>query len=255
MVSNFIDSKLSVLAKQQLLDYRNNQPGTCFSDVNFELDLESAYHIQDEVTKLRVQSGETVIGYKVGCTGPGTTKQFGMKGPVRGTLFAEEVKNTGENINLSDFTNLAIEGEMAIQIGENNRIKSCFPVVELHNFVFRRKKKTLTELIANNAINAGVVLPSFKLQNPNNLHEVSGILAIEINGQKVGESTLWPIQGKPEGSLDWLEHHLKKFQLAVTPGNIILAGTNLGLYPVKKGDSINVLVNGEKNVSCFIRGS
>ena len=42
--------------------------------------LAAAYELQDAVAKLRIASGDRLIGYKVGCTGPGTTQQFGMKG-------------------------------------------------------------------------------------------------------------------------------------------------------------------------------
>ena len=74
------------LALQQLSDYRNNNPGTCFDDLNFIIDANSAYELQDKVTELRVGEGEDVIGYKVGCTGSGTIRQFGMEGPIRGAL-------------------------------------------------------------------------------------------------------------------------------------------------------------------------
>jgi len=35
-----------------------------------ELSLRDAYLVQDRVTEKRVQKGETVVGYKVGCTSP-----------------------------------------------------------------------------------------------------------------------------------------------------------------------------------------
>jgi len=50
-----------------------------------------------------LKEGEKVIGYKVGCTGPGTTKLFGMKGPIRGTLFQSEVYQSGVILNANNF--------------------------------------------------------------------------------------------------------------------------------------------------------
>ena len=47
---------------------------------------------------------------------------------------------------------------MAIKIGENGQILSVFPVIELHNFVFRAPDKSLSELIANNGLNKGLIL-------------------------------------------------------------------------------------------------
>ena len=58
---------IAKLAAAQLQDYRSNNPGTCFEDPGFSIDIATAYELQDAVTALRVASGERVIGYKVGC--------------------------------------------------------------------------------------------------------------------------------------------------------------------------------------------
>ena len=146
------------LADRQLNDYRFGNPGTTFFDQDFHIDVKTAYTVQDAVARLRVNQGEKVIGYKVGCTGPGTTKLFGMNGPIRGTLFEDEIHTNGTLLEYRSFYNLAVEAEMAFEIGENNQIISVFPIIELHNFVFRGPKKTLSELIANNGLNKGFIL-------------------------------------------------------------------------------------------------
>ena len=72
------DDDLHNLALRQLSDYRENNPGTCFLDAGFSLGIKAAYDLQDAISRLRMAAGENLIGYKVGCTGPGTTAQFGM---------------------------------------------------------------------------------------------------------------------------------------------------------------------------------
>ena len=133
-------NQIHELALRQLKDYRSINPGTCFSEPDFSLDISNAYAVQDEVVRLRVQEAERVVGYKVGCTGPGTTKLFGMKEPIRGTLFDKKVLENGVNLDLNSFCNLAVEAEMAIKVGEEGQISFVFPVIELHNFVFRANK-------------------------------------------------------------------------------------------------------------------
>ena len=108
---------LEELADRQWRDYRARQPGTCFADPDFVLSLAEAYELQDAVAKLRIAAGDRLIGYKVGCTGPGTVQQFGMQGPIRGCLFESEVRRHGDTLNFDDFAGLAIEGEMAVRIG------------------------------------------------------------------------------------------------------------------------------------------
>ncbi len=38
-------------------------------------------------------------------------------------------------------------------------VTAAFPAIELHNFVFRARRRTLGELVINNSINAGIVIP------------------------------------------------------------------------------------------------
>ena len=72
--------KISEIANRQLTDFRNITPGMCFSEKAFTLKISEAYAVQDALVNLRVNDGDSVIGYKVGCTGPGTTKLFGIQG-------------------------------------------------------------------------------------------------------------------------------------------------------------------------------
>jgi hypothetical protein len=48
---------------------------------------------------------------------------------------------------------------MALRLGTDGTIAAVFPVIELHHFVFRGLRKTLGELVANNGLNGGFVLP------------------------------------------------------------------------------------------------
>ena len=240
------------IARRQLHDYRNINPGTCFSDENFSLSIREAYAVQDAVVDLRSAEGEGVIGFKVGCTGPGTTKLFGMNGPIRGTLFNEEIYETGAELNASNFCNLAVEAEMAIKVDAGANITSVFPIIELHNFVFRAPNKTLSELIANNGLNRGIVLSEKTWENLPDFYEKKLALSLEINGSEIDSGELWPMKGGPASSLHWLKNHLADHDLTLLQGNIILGGTALGLYKVRAGDRIDVKLDGEKAVNCFI---
>ncbi len=240
------------IARRQLHDYRNINPGTCFSDENFSLSIREAYAVQDAVVDLRSAEAEAVIGFKVGCTGPGTTKLFGMAGPIRGTLFDKEIYQSDAELNANDFCNLAVEAEMAIEVDADSNILSVFPVIELHNFVFRAPQKSLSELIANNGLNSGIVLSAKTWQKLPEFYENKLSLSLEINGSEIDSGELWPMEGGPASSLHWLTNHLEDHDLTISPGNIILGGTALSLHKVRAGDCIDVKIDGKKAVSCFI---
>ena len=53
-------------------------------------------------------------------------------------------------------------------------------------------------------------------------------------------------------SLAWLRGHLAKTGRALLPGQIILTGTALGLYPVRPGDRIAVYVDDMIGSECTV---
>ena len=247
-----VTGALAGLAARQWGDYCAREPGTCFADPGFTLDLRQAYELQDAVSALRVADGDRVIGYKVGCTGPGATAQFGMAGPIRDYLYESEVRRSGTSLDAADFSQLAIEGEMAVRIGEDGEISTMFPVIELHHFVFRAPRKTLVELVANNGLNAGVILPDDGWLPPSPDSMGGASLSVQIGDRYVGSGELWPLPGGPDASLDWLRHHLFEFGLTLSSGEMVLAGTPLGLYPVVPGDTVTVNFNNVPAVRCSI---
>jgi 2-keto-4-pentenoate hydratase len=244
--------EIRALADRQWRDYCARQPGTCFADPGFVLDLCEAYELQDAVATLRVSAGDCLVGYKVGCTGPGTVQQFGMKGPIRGCLFESEVREHRCPVIANEFANLAIEAEMAVRIGADGTIATVFPVIELHHFVFRGARKTLPELVANNGLNGGFVLPSGDWLLSQEYIERRGELSVRINDRLIASGELWPMRGGVNASFGWLREHLTKTGRAPLPGQIILAGTALGLYPVRAGDCIVVRVDSKVGVECPI---
>jgi 2-keto-4-pentenoate hydratase len=243
---------LKALADRQWRDYRARQPGTCFADPDFVLSLAEAYELQDIVAKLRTADGDRLIGYKVGCTGPGTVQQFGIQGPIRGCLFESEVRRHGDALDFGDFADLAIEGEMAVRIGPDGRIAAAFPVIELHHFVFRGSGKTLPELAANNGLNGGFVLPRNEWLASQEYVEREATLSVRINGRVVASGELWPMSGGVASSLQWLQRHLAGTRRDLLPGHIVLTGTPLGLYPVRRGDQVAVSVDHDIGSRCSV---
>lgn len=241
-----------MLAGRLWHDYQARRPGTCFADPEFSVTVPQAYALQDAVRALRVTAGDRLIGYKVGCTGPGTTAQFGMAGPIRGCLFASEVRTTGTPLPAADFSQLAIEGEIALRIGEDGRIAAAFPVIELHNFIFRAPRKTLAELVANNGLNAGIVLPDEPWLSSRRLLAQEATLSVRINGNPRGAGGLWPHPDGPAGTLDWLRRHLAEGGMPLQPGHIVLAGTPLGLYPAVAGDHVMVCLDDTVVTQCVV---
>jgi 2-keto-4-pentenoate hydratase len=56
--------------------------------------------------------------------------------------------------------------------------------------------------------------------------------------------------GGPAEAFDWLRDDLKRFGETMKAGDIVLAGTPLGLHRVNPGDHVVVLVDGRECVDC-----
>lgn len=246
------DAWVRALAERQWHDYKRMEPGSAFAEPELSLTLAEAYDVQAELASLRCAEGDAVAGYKIGCIGPGVVAQFGMSGPIHARLFKNELRRSGDALSYSAYANLAIEGEMALRIGANAAIVAAFPVIELHHFVFRGPRKTLAELVANNGINAGAVISYHHAATPLSHWANARSLQVSINGRLIDSGALWAMDGGPEEALEWLRSQLNRWGEAVAPGDLILVGTPLGLYPVKPGDHVVVAVDDEKQVDCFI---
>ena len=230
------ESRICELAESQLSDYRARRPGTVFEDPLFRPTLEDAYRIQLAAAALRERDGERRAGFKVGATGTNIGAQFGLQGPVSGSVWESEVHVCGAALPADDYARPAVEGEIALRLGPDGRPIAVFPVIEIHNFLFRAEPWSLQELVVNNAIHAGVVLPCAD-ETPWPA-EVSGSIRVLVNDLIVDEGPANGVPGGPEGSLRWLRAHLNRFGLR--PFGLVLTGTALSLIPVSRGDKVRV---------------
>lgn len=251
-------------ARRQLSDYDRHQPGLMFQDQELDLTLSDAYEIQRRVALLRQRRGEAVAGYKIGCVSQPVRQQLGLDQPVFGFVFASEAHPSGCLLPWTSYDGLAIEGEFAIRLGvdvsgpdqllrlQTSVIRSLFPVMELHNFVFRRPVQTAQELIANNAIHAGVVLPAAELvyREPGDLlHKPIRVLR---NGEVLGEADSRALHDELMDRLGALAAHLSQSATLLRKGQMILTGSPLPLYRVSPGDWVEVCCPGLPPVAAMI---
>ena len=171
-------SEINQTAAQMLADYDAGRANQIFAMLGTDwLSLEQAYKLQREVAEVRRARGELSRGYKVGCISPTIQKQFGLSSPVHGYLWNTETLNSGSRLVWGPagaegrrFVALAIEGEIAVRLSRDvepqissDNLRGCvecwFPVIELHNYVFRGPSPTSQELVAGNAMHAGFVAP------------------------------------------------------------------------------------------------
>ena len=222
---------INALAERTLEDYDNHNPGSVFAD-GLRLSLADAYRLQAQVAQLRERRGEQLVGYKIGCICPENQERNGLSHPVYGRLWSTEQYSNDVDLATRNFANVAIEGEFAVTLRDDVErgnasigavaaaVDEIFTVIELHNVTFRGDERG-SELIANNAIHAGVVR-STGVRPPHT--SASTALSVDCDGQRFGEWTnrRWPDDLLQE--VPWLVAELAKEDVHLERGQMILTG-------------------------------
>jgi len=131
-------------------------------------------------------------------------------------------------------------------------ISAAFAVIELHNYVFRGSSPTAPELIGNNALHAGVVLPPREpvVRDPEVLlHEA---ISVSRNSRILGTAAGSALPQGPFASIVWLAEHLTRFGGHLRRGQIVLTGSPLPLYRVAAGDHIAVISNTVEPITAMV---
>lgn len=240
------------IAARQLADYVRLAPGSYFGEPHEPLSVDHAYQVQAAVARLRTMAGDKIAGYKLGCTSQEIERRLGLRGPIRGVLFQSELRPSGARVKHSSFANLAIEGEMAARVDASGRAVAVFPIIELHHLVLRSEPRVLSELIANNGLNGGVVLPDDEACIRFDSVASNARLRVIVNGECIDDGDLWCFPGGVDASLSWLNENLRKYGAAMKSGDLVLTGTPLGIHPVRTGDYVEIYIDARKHVHCFI---
>lgn len=235
-------------ASRQLADYDARQPGMMFAE-GIVLNVAEGYELQSAVTELRQLRGERIIGYKVGCTSPKIRAQLGINHCISGRLYDSEQHKSGAVLSRKAYANLAIEGELAIELScepmpadfSEMNIPACvarvFPVVELHNLVMRGVQPLAGELIAHNALHAGFV------RGTGVTHEEAPgepSLAIFANDRLLEECKGPSLIQTIHSSLKWLMEMVRARGDRLSAGQIILTGSIPSLIPIDENCRIRV---------------
>lgn len=249
------DDAVNELAQRMLADYDAVVPGTVFGE-GFRLEIPDAWRLQTAVAKLREARGEKVIGYKVGAVTPVNQKMMGLPHPAWGRLWSSELHVNGAKLQKASYANIAIEAEFGITLSRDlepgmsiddiaKSVQAVQPLLELHNLLLRSDRPHGPELIANNAINCGVVrgAPVTDLNAPRQTD-----LKLIYDGQIVDQwATLsWP--NDILAAVVWLTGSLAEHGLTLKAGDLILTSAWGPPIPVNDHTRVDVTSSAFGNV-------
>ena len=231
-MNNLSLKELTLYAKKILEDYDEKNPGTIFIN-KIKISNEDALLIQSNVAKLREKRGEKIIGYKIGCVSKNTQKKMGFIEPAWGNLWDSELHSNEAILNKKNYSNPAMEAEFGVILSRDlkpelasynyilDSIESICPLIEIHNLIFHGNEPYGAELLANNAIHAGIVLGS-KTKFPINKTETDLKLIYDKKIIDTWANKIWPIDMLSE--VEWLVKKQAKINNYLKKGDLILTG-------------------------------
>ena len=253
--------QLDVYAHKILDDYDAKTPSGIFKD-KISISIEDALRIQLAVTNLREKRGEEVIGYKIGCVSKDTQRKMGFTKPAWGRLWKNELYLDGATLDKRNFANPAMEAEFGIVLNRDltpelvnldyilDSIETIHPIIEIHNLVFNGDPPFGAELLANNAIHAGVVMG--KPTKANIKSEITDLKLIFDNEIiDIWSDKKWPHDMLSE--VEWLVKEQDKIGNILKKGNLILTGAYGLPIPINDKKLIQVTSSLFGNVSALFQ--
>ena len=209
---------------------------------------------------MRVDRGEEVVGFKVGCTSQAIRSQFGLQEPISGRLFSPYIYEEGVHLDWRDYIHCAIEPEMVLKIGKDlanealsddqlmDAIEYVSPGIEIHHFKFWFSPPSSQELICSGGIHAGLVIGKKKV-SPKELSFEDELFSVYKDGDLITKARASEIMGGPLKSLRWLVHSLAQRGMCLKKDSFVIPGSPVELVDVIHDTNLEVEIGRLGNLS------
>lgn len=243
---------------------RTGEPMTAVTVLQPELNMDDAYAVQDALTDLKVQSGDTVAGYKIGLTSQPLQIARGTNEPIYGRIMRSGVHVSGCDLPLASFISPRIEVELAFVLktpltGPNltlldalRAVEYVIPALELVDTRVTAPDGALRleDFVCDNSFGAGAVIGASPFAPDKTDLRWIGALCLR-NGVIEDSGVAASVLNHPAAGLAWLANRLALQGESLPAGQIILGGTFMSPLAVRKGDTIHADYGPFGSVSCY----
>lgn len=216
-----------------------------------DLDLRTAYAVQDETLCRRVERGEHVVGIKLGLTSRAKQQRMGISSPLVAWLTDAMALPTGAPVPGDELIHPRAEPELVFVMKERlagpgvTAARAMSAVGRVHGGIeiidsrYRDFRFTLPDVVADNASSARYATGSIELA-PEHLDLALEACLVEVDGVVVDSATGSAVQGHPAEALALAANTLAERGLAIEPGWIVFTGGMTDAVPVGPGTAVRV---------------
>lgn len=212
-----------------------------------DLDLATAYAIQDEALRLRQERGETLIGVKLGLTSRAKQQRMGVEEPLLAWLTDAMVLPAGAP--MPQLIHPRAEPELVFVLGERlagpgvtaatalAAVSQVYGGIEIIDSRYRDYRFTLPDVVADNGSSALFGLGSVG-HSPSSLDLSLEAALLEVDGHIVDTATGAAVQGHPAEALALAANSLAARGLALEPGWLVLTGGMTDAVELRPGSRV-----------------
>src|SRR5215831_18086627 len=230
--------------------------------------IEDAYAIQTAWIGIKRAEGRMIKGHKIGLTSKAMQSALNIDEPDSGVLLDDMFFADGGLVPADRFIATRVEAELAFVMSKRLTGPNCtmFDVLNATDFVVpalevldtriervdRETKATrkIFDTIADNAANAGIVLGGRPIRPSETDLRWIGALCFR-NGQLEETGLAAGVLNHPGNGIAWLANKIAAHDLALEPGQVVLAGSFIRPIETRKGDTIQADYGAYGSVSCY----
>jgi 2-oxo-hept-3-ene-1,7-dioate hydratase len=232
-----------------------------------EITIEDAYAIQKAWISLKLQSGQSIRGHKIGLTSKAMQYSSNINEPDYGALLDDMFFSDGSALPMQRFIVPRLEVELAFILGKRLAGRRCtiFDVLNATDYVTpaieiidarihqvdpeTKVTRKVMDTISDNAADAGIIMGGrpFKPMDAdmrwisalcyrNGVIEESGVAAAVLN--------------HPANGVAWLANKLAPYGEALNAGEVILAGSFTRPVYARAGDTFHIDYGAYGSISC-----
>jgi 2-oxo-hept-3-ene-1,7-dioate hydratase len=229
--------------------------------------IEDAYAVQRAWVAMKLASGRKLLGHKIGLTSKAMQNISNVKEPDYGALLDDMFFTDGGELPMSRFIEPRLECELAFIMGRRLKgpnatifdalaateyVTPTVEIVDLRTMnVDPETKKTRTVLdnIADNAANAALVMGGRPVK-PDAIDMRWAACLCYRNGAIEESGVAAAVLNHPANGIAWLANKLAPFDVALEPGQVVLAGSFTRIVQARAGDQFFIDYGPLGSVSC-----
>lgn len=220
-----------------------------------DTDAETAYAVQEQITKRRISEGARLVGRKIGLTAASVQAQLGVSQPDYGMLFHDMDVGNGDEIAPGRLIQPKVEAEIAFIMGRDlaeeklttadvlAAVAWAVPALEIVDSRIEAWNIHITDTVADNA-SSGLFVLGHDMRRLDSIDLVGCGMALECNGELVTSGAGAACLGSPVNATLWLARVMAKAGRPLRAGDVVLSGALGPTVPANPGASFEARIQG-----------